>query len=137
MAVTANSIVTPQALQTETAVATTANSTYTDSPTNSVLLVTAGANGARVIKITAIPRATVTATQLQLYRSPDAGTTKRFFDSEVMAAYTMAQTTQCLPVAFDYSEDNPLILEANERIYVAIGVTLASGIVFQAEWYDY
>ena len=38
MPVTPNSIVTPQTVWSATAVATTANTTYTDSPTNTVLL---------------------------------------------------------------------------------------------------
>jgi len=136
MAVTANSIITPQAVKSGTAVATTANSTYTDTPTNSVKLITAGANGARVTKITALARATVTITELQLYRSADGGTTKRLFNSRQMAAYTVAQTTGNTPTDLGYSDDNALILAANEEVYVAIGVS-NTGVVFAAEWADY
>ena len=138
MPVTANSIVTPQAPKAATAVATVANTDYDDIPANAAgALVTAGTNGARVTKLYAIPRATVTATQLQLYRSADAGTTKRLFDSALMAAYTMAATTEAPTTDFGYSEDNPLILVANEVVYPAIGVALAAGVVFVAEWGDY
>lgn len=137
MAVTPNSIVTPQAPRSNTAVATTANSTYSDTPTNTVKIFTAGPNGSRVKKITAEARATVSATELQLYRSADAGTTKRLFNSKAMAGYTVAQTTGNTPTDFGYDDDlNSLILAANEEIYAAIGVSNA-GIVFNVEGSDY
>lgn len=136
MAVTPNSIVTPQTPRSATAVATTANSTYSDTPTNSVALWTAGANGSRITKVTALARATVTATELQLFASADAGTTKRLIKSKLMSAYTVAQTTGQSEADFGYSEDNPLILGAAEVLYCAIGVT-NTGIVFRAEGADY
>lgn len=136
MAVTANSIITPQAPKSNVAALTTANTTYTTSPTNSVLLVTAGANGARLTKLQAIPTETVaTANQLQMFRSTDGGTTKYFADSALMATYTMAQTTEAPTTDFGYSEDNPMILQPNERIYMAEGQT--EGVVCIAEWSDY
>lgn len=135
MATTPNSIITPQTPKSSNAACTTANTTYTTSPTNTVALVTAGANGARVTRIGATPLATVTATQLQLFRSRDAGTTKYFFDSALMAAYTMAQTTEASTTDFGYSDSNPLILAANEVIYAAIGVT--GSVTFNAEYSDY
>lgn len=137
MAVTANSIITPQAAKASTGVCTTANTTYSDTPTNTVTIFTAGANGARVTKITAIARANVTATELQLYRDGDGtGTAKRLFNSKAMGAYTVAQTTANTPTDFAYSEDAPIILAANEKIYAAIGVS-NTGIVFTAEGADY
>lgn len=136
MAVTPNSIITPQTPKSNAAVCTTANSTYTDSPSNTQKLVTAGANGARVTKISAIARATVTATELQLYVSYDAGSTKKLINSKAMAAYTVAQTTANTPTDFGYSEDLPLLLLANAELYVGIGVS-NTGIVFHAEWGDY
>ena len=136
MAVTGNNVITPQTPKSGVAVCTTANTTYSDTPANSVKLVTAGANGARVTKITAVARATVTATELQLYVSYDAGTTKKLINSKLMAAYTVAQTTANVPTDFGYTEDLPLQLEANAELYVAIGVT-NTGIVFHAEWGDY
>ena len=136
MAVTANSIITPQAPKAGSALCTTANSTYTSSPTNTQVLATAGANGARVTRVTAIPLETVSDTQLQLFRDGDGtGTTKRFFKSAKMAAYTMAQTTEAPVTEFGYSDDNPLILAAGEKLYAAIGAT--KNIALSAEWADY
>jgi hypothetical protein len=38
-------------------------------------------------------------------------------------------------VDFGFSDDNPMILQANERIYVATGI--AKSFNFIAEWADY
>lgn len=136
MPVSANSIVTPQTPLTATAVATTANSTYTDAPTNTVQLVAVQTNGARITKVTALARATVTATELQLYVSSDGGTTKRLIASKLMSAYTVAQTTGQTAADFGFTESIPLILAANESLWAAIGVT-NTGIVFRAEGFAY
>lgn len=136
MAVTANSIITPQTPQSGNAACTTANTTYTTSPTNTVLLATAGANGARVTRISAIPLETLAgAVQLQLFRSRNGGTTKVFFESAVAPVYTMADTTEVPTTDFGFSDDNPLILAANEQVYAAVRVT--KQITFNAEWADY
>lgn len=136
MAVTANSIITPQAPLAGTAVCTTANSVYTDTPGNSVALIPTSTNGARITKMTALARATNTATELQLYRSSDGGTTKQLIDSKLMAAYTVAQTTGQAKTDFGFSETTPLILGAGESLYVAIGVS-NTGIIFRAEGFSY
>jgi hypothetical protein len=136
MAVTANSIITPQAPKSNVVNLTTANSAYGTSPTNTQLLVTAGANGARLTKLQAIPCATVgTANQVQMFRSVDGGTTKFFADSALMATYTMAQTTEAPTTDFGYTDDNPLILQPNERIYMAEGQSVSINAI--AEWADY
>lgn len=126
-----------QAPKTASAVATTASASYDgDSPTNTVLLVTAGTEGAILTRLTAIPRATVTASALCAWVSNDSGTTKRLLDSVLMAAQTVAATTAVARTAFGYSEDYPLRLAAGDRLYVGTLVTLASGIVFNAEYTD-
>lgn len=138
MAVTPNSIITPQAPKSAVVnlPAGATNSTYTSSPTNTVLVVTAGANGGRLTKLQAIPCATVsTANQIQAFRSSDGGTTKLFADSALMATYTMAQNTEAPTTDFGYSDDAPLILQPNERIYMAQGQSVSVNIV--AEWADY
>jgi hypothetical protein len=132
---TSNSIVTPQGLRTADAVCTAAKTTYNDS-TNAVKLLTPGASGSLLYSLRAIPRATVTATQLQLFRSPDNGTTMYLLTTALMAAYTMAQTTQALPTSFEYTETTPLRVAAGDTLWVGIGVALASGIVFDAACED-
>ena len=138
MAGTANSIITPQTPQSASAMmAFTANATYTTAPTNTQLLVTAGANGARLTKLRAIPAATVAATQLQEFRSADAGVTKKFSNSALGApgGYTMAPGTQPPIADFGYSDDNPKILGPGEQLYVAVGVS--GSWAFEAEWANY
>lgn len=129
MAVTPNSIVTPQALHTADGVCTAAKSTYNDS-TNAVKIFTPGANGSLVYGVKAMPRATVTATQTQLYRSPDNGVTMQLINSQLIGAYTMAQTTQVPTTDHGYSETGPLRLGATDTLWAGIGVALAGGVVF-------
>lgn len=135
MAVTPNSIVTPQGVRTGTGATATANTTYTDTPTNSVKIFTAGANGSRVTRVRATPRENVTANQLQLYASTDAGTTKRLIDSVLMGATTVSATTAATPADFGYTEDNPLLLAANEELWAAAGLT--KSLAWRVEGSDY
>jgi hypothetical protein len=128
-----------QTPQTATAVATGAAGTITgDTPTNTVELLTAGADGAILTRLTAIPRATVTASSLVVFISKDGGTTKRLIDSELMAAFTVATTTAIPETTFStYTETAPLRLAAGDKLYVGSQVALASGIVFRAEYTDF
>jgi hypothetical protein len=128
-----------QTINNSTAVLTTATGGITtDSPTNALLLFTAGAEGSIVTAIGALPRASITATALYLFSSEDSGTTLRLIDSVLIPAYTYATTTAVPQTVFtNYSEDYPLRLSANERLYVATSVTLASGIVVEARGVDY
>jgi hypothetical protein len=127
-----------QTTKTATAVCTAAAAVTTDAPANTVELLTAGVNGAILTRLTAIPRATVTASSLVIFISSDSGTTKRLIDSELMAAYTMATTTAVPETLFSlYSETTPLRLQAGDKLYVGSQVALASGIVFRAEFTDF
>jgi hypothetical protein len=126
-----------QTPKTATAVVTGV-ATLTDTPANTVLLVTAGSDGAILTRLSAIPRATVTASSLVVFLSKDGGTTQRLLDSELMAAYTMATTTAIPETVFTlYNEVTPLRLEAGDRLYVGSQVALAGGIVFRAEFSNY
>lgn len=127
-----------QTPQMATAVCTAA-ATYADSaPTNTQLLLTAGSDGAILTRLTARPRATVTATNLLLWLSLDGGTTKLLVDSALMSAQTLATTTAISKTNFaDYSESAPMRLPAGAKLYVGAAVALASGIVFAAEYTDF
>jgi hypothetical protein len=122
-----------------TAVVTGAQSTLNgDAPTETVLLLTVGSEGALLTRLTAIPRGTVTASSLRLWISKDSGTTKRLIDSVLMAAHTVATTTAIPVTTFQkYTEDTPLRLEASASLYVGSGVALADGIVFAAEYTEF
>jgi hypothetical protein len=128
-----------QTPKTASAVVTAASASLDgDTPTNTVLLCTAGADGALLTRLSAIPRATVTASSLLLWISLDGGTTKRLVDSALMAAHTVAATTAIPVTAFSrYSEDTPERLQAGASLYVGSAVALAGGIVFTAEYTDF
>lgn len=136
MPVTANSIITPQTPKSAAVAITTANTTFGTSPTNTGLLVTFGANGGRLTSLKAVPLETVTANNLQAYRDiGTAGASKYLFASQTGGSDTVSGTDGSTTVDFGYSDDNPLIGQASERIYVATGIT--KNYNFIAEWADY
>lgn len=128
-----------QAARIRTAVATSAvASLATDAPTGTVALLTAGPEGCVVTRITAIPRATVTASSLVLFLKKAGDPALRLIDSELMAAHTVAATTAIPETVFsNFSDSTPLRLDAGDELHVGTQVALASGIVFAADWMDY
>ncbi len=129
-----------QTPKTGTAVVTAAvaNAT-TDAPTGAVLLATAGADGAIVTRITAMPRTTISSTGLMLFLVKSASpSVYRLIDSEQMATYAEATSAATPETTFpNFSESTPLRLEAGDMLYVASKIAAASGIVFKAEWTDF
>lgn len=133
MPVSQNKVVTPQGLMAGNALCTAAKVDLTIAA-GAVKLATAGPNGALLFLVTATPRTTVTATQLQLYRSDDAGVTLSVFRLKAMSAYTLAATTDTPATDFGFSESSPLRLAPNQEIWAATGVAFAPGIMFDASW---
>lgn len=128
----------PQGQRTVGAMPTTANTTYTGAApiTNTVLLATAGANGSILTGLWAEPMATVTATSLQLFIQY-GGTGNQFLvDSVLMGAQTLAGTTAIAKTVFAYNDSFPLRLGPSDKLYVGIGVTLATGIAFTGQITD-
>ncbi len=122
--------------RTVTAVVTAAKTTYADN-VNAVKLCDAGANGSMLKGLHGIPRATVTASQLMLFRSPDNGTTLLLVDSALMAAHTVAATTKIPKTYFDKpTEDTPLRLAPGDSLWVATGVARTEGIVISGDVED-
>lgn len=139
MAVTPNSIVTPQAPKSAYVIHTTQQNTWppTTSPTNTTLLLTAGANGARVVRLTALPQETTGAAGvLQIYRSSDSGTTKYFAKAVACTNDTVSGTDAPIELDFGFSDVSPMILAANERLYVAHSLS-SKAVAFVAEYADY
>lgn len=128
-----------QATRIKTAVVTAAvTGLATDAPTGTVSLLTAGPEGCVVTRITAIPRATVTASSLVLFVKKSDEAALRLIDSELMAAHTVAATTAIPETVFgNISDSTPLRLDAGDELRVGSQVALASGIVFSAQWMDY
>jgi hypothetical protein len=120
------------------ALATVANPAADGSGTI-VPLLTAGANGALVTNLMALPIGTVAATVLRLYVSQDAGATWKVIDMRLLAAYALSQTAHPVGQIF-IDKSNPdaaLRLPANARLGVAIGVAQVAGVAFNAEYMDY
>jgi len=132
---TANSFISPQTIQSAAAMLAGVNGNI-QAPTNTTLLFTAGANGARLTRLEVIATASQPMAQIQVFRSTDLGVTKRLIRAKAFPGYTLATTNDIPPLDFGYSDVNPLILGANEQIYVASAATV-NGLNARAEWGDY
>ncbi len=129
-----------QTPKTGTAVVTAAaGNAATDAPTGAVLLATAGADGAIVTRITAIPRTTISSTGLLLFLVKSASpSVYRLIDSEQMATYAESTSAATPETTFaNFNESTPLRLEAGDMLYAASKIAATSGIVFKAEWTDF
>src|SRR5690349_17339420 len=115
MALTANSIITPQTPIVGKAKLTAANTNY-DVPTNAVQVLAGQTNGARLTRVQAIAAATTVASDCQLYGYD--GTSYRHIKSVAIGAQTIStgNTAVISPVDFGFSDSNPLILGANEQL---------------------
>ena len=117
---------------------TGAGSVLDDNPSNTVLLVTAGTEGALMTNISIIPRATVVACLVGIFLSKDGGTTKKLIETVSITAQTLNTTTLVTQyTALVASETAPLRLEAGDRIYVGLSVTNANGINVIGKSVDY
>lgn len=128
-----------QKFKSNTAVVTAAlTGIGTSTVTGAQLLATGGDNGSLLVKLTAIPRATVTAASLVLFVvKAGAPTVYQLIDSELMAGYTLAATTAVPETVFaNITWATPLVLGAGDMLYVGSQVALAAGIVFYAEQAD-
>lgn len=125
----------PQNPKISSAVVTLADD-VTDAATNAVALITAGANGSEVSSITAIPRATVTASSLHLFLQKNGTGNKVLMDSKLMSAHTVAATTAIPVTDFGYDETNTIVLDAGDVILGGSAVALAGGIAFTGQWVD-
>jgi hypothetical protein len=135
MAKTANSYILPQDNRIKTAILTAAKVTYNDL-TNAVKICDAGANGSLIKEVWALPRASVTATQLQLYAYD--GATAYLIASALMALYTFANTTEITRTTFAKpTDDYPLYIPSGWSLYGGAAVALAGGIAMSARIEDY
>jgi hypothetical protein len=116
-----------------TAVLTTAETTF-NTPTNVVDLLLAADNtdGARITKLYGIPRAAIgTANNLQLYKR--SGSTYTLIDSALMAVVTPGAAVANPKTDFGLSVSAPLELEGGIGLAVAMGQTIANGVVMRCE----
>lgn len=137
MAKTANSYILPQDNRIKSAVLTADKTSHANS-TDAVKILDADTDGSLIKKVWALPRATVGATKIALYWSPDNGTTVYLFDQALMAAYTEADNTAATKTEFtSISFDEPLFLPTGHSLWAGAFVALAGGIVVSALVEDY
>lgn len=95
------------------AVTTTANTTLTSSPTNTALLYAAGPDGSLITRLSSLPRNTLAAdTQMQIFMSPDGGTTKYLVMTGKQSAVTPNTSAQISGLSFT-QVDGTALYEAN------------------------
>jgi len=121
MAVTPNSIVTPQTPFSRQAATSTANTNFAAPTATTTLMDRAdNVNGARITRLFAMPRAAVgTASNCQVYVYD--GTTKFLIDSALMATVSPGAAVANPKTDFGYSEGNALILRAGWGLEIAPG----------------
>jgi hypothetical protein len=134
MAAPTNKLISPQAVFSRTVVATTAEVTF-HNPTNVVVLFDEGVagannpNGLRITSVYARARAAIaTANNCQLYLK--SGTTYTLIDSALLAVHTPGASVANGTINFNYADDNPLFIEPGYGLAVAIGLSVANGVVF-------
>lgn len=133
MPVTPNSIITPQAPVSYTAVATAAETSF-HNPTNMVEVIPPADNvsGMRLTKVFGIARAALGgATNYQLYKK--VGSTYTLIDSVLAADVTPGAAVANGKADFGISETNPLTLQAAEGLAFAIGRAVTNGVACRAE----
>lgn len=109
----------------------------TTTPTGVIELVEAGPEGAIVTAVTAMPRGTVTASNLLLFLNKANAVEMYLLGSVAMGAHTVELTTDIPVSEFLYSEQMPLRLAAGDRLFAGMTVATADGVVFVAQSTDY
>jgi hypothetical protein len=126
-----------QSHKTRSATATGASSTTNNTPPNTILIGTVGANGAMLTKGSLLPLVSNTACAAYLFLSKDVGATKQFIAAVAVPAYTQAAATPPTESLFAYSEDAPKRLEAGDQLYLGLSSAQASGIIGNFDWTEF
>lgn len=110
----------------------------TDTPTNTVKVLEAGSEGARITSVYTALSGTIVATRTLLFIGNDAtGTTKRVVGSKAHTAYTHSSSTDPTAAqapAFAFSDNAPLILGPGESLWAGqLAAQTGSPIVVHAE----
>ena len=125
------------------AILTAAKSAPLSGSSDAVLLFTAGANGAIVNGIAAIPRNTLSsAAHIAVYYSTDGGTTNNLIAVGLLAVWTFSATTAPTPLNLAnlngaiISAANPLYVPAGQKLYASSSQSLTDGILVTASAID-
>jgi hypothetical protein len=103
----------------------------TTAPTNTVKILDAGSEGARLTQVYSAIRATTVAGRIYLFRGSDAaGTVKRLLKSRLLTAYTHSTTSADPTIGnqpdFGYSETAPLLLGPGESLWAGCSIAQTS-----------
>lgn len=126
MAVTPNSIITPQTPLSGKAKLTTQNTSY-DVPNAAVQVLAGQPNGARLTRVQAIMAATSVAGDVSIYGYD--GTNYRLIKAMPIAAQTIGaggNIAAITPIDFGYTDAAPLLLGVNEQLMAALSVAQTS-----------
>lgn len=130
MSVTATPVF-PQAPNSGGLVVAAAN-TALDGTGTTVLLFTAGANGARVERVSLIHLGTNAASVFRLFynngSTPATAANNRLIWECTLPANTLSQTAASAPLP-EYIPSTPLMLKAGERLYGSVGTVIAAGVM--------
>lgn len=133
MAVNQDSATLPKTPFSRTAVAVTAETAF-HAPTAMVdlLLIADNTDGARITGLYAIARAAIaTACNCQLYKR--VGSTYTLIDSALLAVATPSASVANHKAVFNITLYEPLELEPDEGLAVAIGQSIANGVAFRCQ----
>lgn len=135
MAVSQNLVVTTQSIKTAQKTCTAAKTTYADAVA-ATLLLTGGANGSIIYKVTGLPKGTTGgAGRLLLFSSLD-GTTLSLIGTANFADYTQSVSSGPVQTDIGYSETSPRRVAALEQIWVATSIAPTAGFAVDAQFED-
>ena len=126
-----------QTPKTSSVVSTVASTGIDTLAPTGVLLCTAGAEGAIVTSLKAIPRSTCASTRLYLWRATTGSSDKYMLGSTSIGAYTTSNADAPSQADFGFTEDLPLRLAAGDSLYVGIAINTTDGIVFNVQYTDF
>lgn len=99
-----------------------------------MLLATAGPNGSLVRSLGAVARATVSVTQLQIYKYD--GTNYWLQPTQVVNG-SMSSSTIAPVADFLLTDSKTMYLPSGWSLYAAVAAAVSSGVVFNAELGDF
>jgi hypothetical protein len=131
MTVTPNSFISPQTPNSGGLVVSAANTAY-DGTGTTVLLFTAGANGAKVDRVSLVAMGTNVASVFRLFHNnasdPATAANNRLIWECTLPATTASQIA-ALAALPEYIPSTPLMLKAGERLYGSVGTVIAAGVM--------
>lgn len=108
-----------------------------NAPTNTILAVTAGSDGALLTALAVIPRSTVAAGTAYAFSSLDGGVNQFLIGAIAYPAQTITTTSGITPIQFAFSESTSRRMKAGEQIYIGMTSVATSGAVADPQWSNF